>query len=185
MCYHVPLPPLAEQRAIAHILGTLDDKIELNRRMNATLEAMARALFKSWFVDFNPVRAKAEGRDRGLPRRLPICSRMGSRSRRRGVPKGWRVDPVYAAAEVTRVGPFASAKFNTDGIGRPLIRIRDLADESPGVFTDEQLPKGYLVKPGDIVVGMDGEFRGSTFGVGPEGLANRGLVINQMGRVRT
>ncbi|WP_373509829.1 restriction endonuclease subunit S [Thiocapsa sp.] len=56
--------PLPEQRAIAHILGTLDDKIELNRRMNETLEAMARALFKSWFVDFDPVRAKAEGRAR-------------------------------------------------------------------------------------------------------------------------
>ncbi len=55
-------PPLAEQRAIARILGALDDKIELNRKMNATLEAMARALFKSWFVDFDPVRAKAEGR---------------------------------------------------------------------------------------------------------------------------
>ncbi len=56
------VPPLPEQRAIAHILGTLDDKIELNRRMNKTLEEMARALFKSWFVDFDPVRAKAEGR---------------------------------------------------------------------------------------------------------------------------
>ena len=56
-------PPLPEQRAIAHILGTLDDKIELNRRMNETLEAMARALFKDWFVDFGPTRAKIEGRD--------------------------------------------------------------------------------------------------------------------------
>ena len=62
--------PLPEQRAIAHILGTLDDKIELNRRMNETLEAMARALFKSWFVDFDPVRAKMEGRDTGLPQHL-------------------------------------------------------------------------------------------------------------------
>jgi type I restriction enzyme S subunit len=61
------LPPRDEQLAIAHILGTLDDKIELNRRMNETLEAMAQALFKSWFVDFDPVRAKAEGRDTGLP----------------------------------------------------------------------------------------------------------------------
>ena len=64
----VPHPPPAEQRAIAHILGTLDDKIELNRRMNATLEAMARALFRSWFGDFDPVRAKMEGRDTGLPK---------------------------------------------------------------------------------------------------------------------
>ena len=61
------LPEESEQRAIAHILGTLDDKIELNRRMNETLEEMARALFKSWFVDFDPVRAKMEGRDTGLP----------------------------------------------------------------------------------------------------------------------
>ena len=56
------LPPLAEQKAIAAVLGALDDKIELNRRMNATLEAMARALFQSWFVDFDPVRAKLDGR---------------------------------------------------------------------------------------------------------------------------
>jgi type I restriction enzyme S subunit len=59
--------PLGEQKAIAHILGTLDDKIELNRKTSETLEAMARALFKSWFVDFDPVRAKAEGRPTGLP----------------------------------------------------------------------------------------------------------------------
>ena len=58
---------LSEQRAIAHILGTLDDKIDVNRRVNETLEAMARALFKSWFVDFDPVRAKMEGRDTRLP----------------------------------------------------------------------------------------------------------------------
>ncbi|MDP2851795.1 MAG: restriction endonuclease subunit S, partial [Gallionella sp.] len=64
------VPPLSEQRAIAHILGALDDKIELNRRMNETLEAMARALFKSWFVDFDPVRAKRDGRDPGLPKPL-------------------------------------------------------------------------------------------------------------------
>ena len=68
--FPLTIPPLAEQRAIAHVLGTLDDKIELNRRMNDTLEAMARALFKSWFVDFDPVRAKAEGRDHGLPQPL-------------------------------------------------------------------------------------------------------------------
>ncbi|MFO8013103.1 MAG: restriction endonuclease subunit S [Phycisphaerae bacterium] len=67
--YHLPVrvPPLPEQKAIAHVLGTLDDKIALNRRMNETLEQVARALFKSWFVDFDPVRAKADGRESGLP----------------------------------------------------------------------------------------------------------------------
>ncbi len=61
------VPSLSEQRAIAHILGTLDDKIELNRRMNETLEATARAIFKDWFVDFGPVRARMEGRAPYLP----------------------------------------------------------------------------------------------------------------------
>jgi len=63
----VLLPPIAEQQSIAYILATLDDKIELNRKINETLEAMAKALFKSWFVDFDPVRAKADGRPTGLP----------------------------------------------------------------------------------------------------------------------
>ena len=88
----VPLPPLPEQRAIAHILGTLDDKIELNRWMNYTLEGMARALFKSWFVDFDPVRAKMEGRDPGLPEDIAdlfpnrlVDSEIGE------IPEGWEV----------------------------------------------------------------------------------------------
>jgi type I restriction enzyme S subunit len=86
----IAVPPLDEQRAIAHILGTLDDKIELNRRMNETLESMARLLFKSWFVDFDPVRAKAEGRDPGLPNALAeyFPSRLVS-SELGDVPEGW------------------------------------------------------------------------------------------------
>ena len=88
--FRLPIPPLSDQHAIAHILGTLDDKIELNRRMNATLEAMARALFKSWFVDFDPVRAKMAGRDTGLPTEVDdlfpdrlVDSELG------GIPEGW------------------------------------------------------------------------------------------------
>lgn len=85
-------PPLIEQRAIAHILGTLDDKIELNRRMNETLEAMARALFKSWFVDFDPVRAKAEGRDTGLPKHIADLFPDSFEDSELGeIPTGWRV----------------------------------------------------------------------------------------------
>ena len=93
--FRFSLPPLQEQRTIAHILGTLDDKIELNRRMNETLEASARALFKSWFVDFDPVRAKMEGRDTGLPQDIAdlfpdrlVDSELGK------IPKGWKVGCV-------------------------------------------------------------------------------------------
>ena len=89
------LPPLPEQRAIAHILGTLDDKIELNRRMNETLQAMARALFKSWFVHFDPVRAKVEGRDTGLPREIADLFPDGfEESAVEEVPKGWKVAAI-------------------------------------------------------------------------------------------
>ena len=91
----VRLPPRPEQRTIAQILGALDDKIELNRRMSATLEAMASALFKSWFVDYDPVRAKMEGRDTGLPTDLAalfpdrlVDSELGA------LPQGWRVDAL-------------------------------------------------------------------------------------------
>ena len=101
------LPPLPEQRAIAHILGTLDDKIELNRQMNKTLEEMARALFRSWFVDFEPVRAKMDGRWRrgeslpGLPAehydlfpdRL-VDSEMGD------IPEGWEVRELGDVIEI-------------------------------------------------------------------------------------
>ena len=119
-CLHhleIPLPPLPEQRAIAHILGTLDDKIELNRRLNETLEAMARALFKSWFVDFEPVRAKMEGRWRpgeslpGLPAehydlfpdRL-VDSELGE------IPVGWG---MKALGEVMKLNPPEPMKRGT------------------------------------------------------------------------
>lgn len=99
------LPPLSEQRTVAHILGTLDDKIELNRRVNETLEAMVRALFKSWFVDFDPVRAKAEGRHGGLPDHVGdlfpgrlVNSELGE------VPEGWEVTPIASVVELNRDG---------------------------------------------------------------------------------
>ena len=101
----INLPPLPEQRAIAHILGTLDDKIELNRRMNETLEEMARALFKSWFVDFDPVRAKMEGRDPGLPKHLAdlfpnrlVDSELGP------IPEGWEAGVLDDAIELLSGG---------------------------------------------------------------------------------
>jgi type I restriction enzyme S subunit len=98
----LPLPPLVQQRAIAQILGALDDKIELNLRMNETLEAMARALFKSWFLDFDPVRVKAEG-DPGLPKHIAALfadhledSELGE------IPAGWEVGKVEKFATLSR-----------------------------------------------------------------------------------
>ncbi len=92
----VTVPPLPEQKAIVTVLGALDDKIELNRRMNATLEAMARALFQSWFVDFDPVRAKLDGRQpTGLdPATAALFPNEFEDSELGPVPKGWTIEPV-------------------------------------------------------------------------------------------
>ena len=107
----VLLPPLPTQRAIAHILGTLDDKIELNRRMNETLEGMARAIFQDWFVDFGPVRAKLEGREPYLPPELwglfperLVDSELGE------IPEGWG---VKALGEVVELNPSEPLKKGT------------------------------------------------------------------------
>ncbi len=161
----IPLPPIQEQKSIAHILSTLDDKIELNRKTNETLEAMAKALFKSWFVDFDPVRAKAEGRPTGLPAEISDLFPDSFEDSELGeIPSGWRVDSLYSVASVIYGAPFSSSLFNGEGGGIPVARIRDLPGESPGVFTTEFHPKGTMISPGDIVVGMDGEFRAYLWG---------------------
>ena len=99
--YQLPFPKVETQGRIADVLASLDNKIELNRRMNETLEAMARALFRSWFVDFDPVRAKSEGRPTGLPADLEALfpnefedSPLGE------IPKGWQVQPLGHIADV-------------------------------------------------------------------------------------
>jgi type I restriction enzyme S subunit len=93
--FPITLLPIVEQKAIAHILGTLDDKIELNRKTNETLEAMAKALFQSWFVDFDPVRAMAEGRPTGLPAEISdLFSDSLEESELGEIPRGWEIAAI-------------------------------------------------------------------------------------------
>jgi len=102
----VPLPPIPEQQRIAHILGTLDDKIELNRRMNATLEGISRALFKSWFVDFDPVRQKAAGKQPvGMDAKTAALFPDSFEDSEIGeVPKGWEVGSILEQASLLSGG---------------------------------------------------------------------------------
>lgn len=108
----VPLPPLPEQKAIAAVLGALDDKIELNRRMNATLEAMARALFQSWFVDFDPVRAKLDGRKpTGIdPDVADLFPDTFQEAEVGHIPKGWTVQPVGEVVDCVGGGTPSTAE---------------------------------------------------------------------------
>ena len=151
----VDVPPLSEQCAIAQFLGTLDDKIDLNRRMSETLETMARSLFKSWFVDFDPVRAKAEGSDPGLPRCLAdlfpsrlVDSDLGE------IPQGWEAG---TAADLSDLNPEAWTKES-----RPAeINYIDLSNTKRGrieaitPYTAAEAPSRAqrVLRPGDTIVG--------------------------------
>jgi type I restriction enzyme, S subunit len=116
------LPPLAEQKAIAAVLGALDDKIELNRRMNATLEAMARALFQSWFVDFDPVRAKLDGRQPpGLdPDTAALFSNEFEDSEIGPIPREWKAGTVVEGFNLTMGQSPPGNTYNEEGCGVPL-----------------------------------------------------------------
>ncbi|MBI4237645.1 MAG: restriction endonuclease subunit S [Deltaproteobacteria bacterium] len=148
------VPPLPEQRAIAHILGTLDDRIELNRRMNETLEAMARALFKSWFVDFDPVRAKVAGRDPGLPKRLADLFPDSFEDSELGeIPEGWRVG-VLGDVLQQRVERCVSS---TETASRPYVpidcispRSLSLTESKPGAEAQSSLTRFHK---GDLLFG--------------------------------
>ena len=150
------LPPLSEQRTIAHILGALDDKIELNRRMNATLEAIARALFRSWFVDFDPVRAKMESRDTGLPREIDdlfpdrlVDSALGE------VPEGWESMRLDDVATVTKGRSYRRRELVASDTA--LVTLKSFArgggyrpeglKSFSGMYKDEQ-----VVQPGEVIV---------------------------------
>jgi type I restriction enzyme S subunit len=111
----IPWPPCAQRKEITKILRALDDKIELNRRVGETLEAIAQALFKSWFVDFDPVRAKVEGRSPNLPRRLADLFPDSFQSSVLGdIPKGWQLAQLGEANKFPLVSPGISADKNTE-----------------------------------------------------------------------
>ncbi len=142
-------PSLSEQRAIAHILGTLDDKIELNRRMNETLEEMARTLFKSWFVDFDPVRAKMEGRDTGLPKHIAdlfpdrmVDSELGE------IPEGWQVAPL---PEIIEVNPVRSLQ---KGKAAPYLDMANMPTKGhvPSMVRERPFGSGMRFVNGDTLV---------------------------------
>lgn len=147
----IKLPPLPTQQKIAAILSSLDDKIELNNKINTNLEQQAQALFKNWFVDFEPFGGK--------------------------MPEGWKEADIYSIANIIYGSPFASKLFNTEKNGKPIIRIRDLKDQHSDVYTPEERDDAYLIQPKDIVVGMDGEFRPYIWGSEPGWLNQRVCVF--------
>lgn len=139
----IAFPPLPVQQRIAGILSAYDKLIENSQRRIKILEAMARGLYREWFVHF---------RFPGHENHPRVASALGE------IPQGWEVRSVKDVAAVTYGFPFQSKKFNTNQIGSPVIRIRDILDASITTFTDELADAKYHIKNGDILVGMDGDF---------------------------
>ena len=176
--FEFPLPPLPVQRRIADILGALDDKIELNRRMNATLEEMARALFKSWFVDFEPVRAKLDGRWQrgqslpGLPAHLYdlfpdqlVDSELGE------IPMGWGVRSLDNIANY--LNGLALQKYPPrDEPTLPVIKIAQLrkGDSIGADRCNTDLPNNYIVQDGDVLFSWSGSLEVELWCGGPGAL---------------
>ena len=155
----VDIPSLPEQCAIAHILGALDDKIELNRRMNRTLEEMARAIFQDWFVDFGPVRAKLEGREPYLspelwdlfPDRL-MDSELGE------IPEGWEMKALDEIADYQN--GLALQKFRPqEGEDRlPAVKIAQLRSgrADGGEWAKANIRPDCIIDDGDVVFSWSG-----------------------------
>ena len=137
----IKIPPLPEQDRIISILDSICKKIDINQQINDNLEEQAKALFKSWFVDFEPFKGGKF-----------VDSELGL------IPKGWSTGTIYSYIDVIYGAPYKSALFNDKKQGLPLIRIRDLKTYTPQYYTKEVLPNTEYVECGDIIAGMDAEF---------------------------
>ena len=186
------VPPLPEQRTIAHILGTLDDKIDLNRRMNQTLEAMARAIFEDWFVDFGPVRAKLEGQDPYLPQELwdlfpdrLVCSELGE------IPEGWEVRVLSDCIDLARGLSYKGSGLASTGI--PMHNLNSIYEgggyKEDGIkYYNCNFQPRHVTQPGDVLVanteqGHDRLLIGFA-AIVPKRFGDHGLFSHHLYRVR-
>ncbi len=168
----VPCPLIAEQHSVAQILGALDDKIELNRRMCQTLEATVRTIFKSWFIDFDPVHDKMQGRGVGLLPHLaelfPDCmedSEVGS------IPVGWKVKSLDAIADF--LNGLALQRFPpVGGTYLPVIKIAQLrsGDTTGADKASSSIPPEYIVHDGDVIFSWSGSLECVVWSGGPGAL---------------
>jgi type I restriction enzyme S subunit len=152
---YVSVPPIEVQRAIARILGTLDRKINLNRQMNATLDCIARTLFKSWFLDFDPVRAKAQGRDSGLPIHLSDFFPVSFEDSEIGeIPNGWHLRTVDDDFNLTMGQSPPGETYNEIGEGLPFFQGRtDFGFRFPQRRVYCTAPTRFA-QPGDTLVSV-------------------------------
>lgn len=158
--FELMIPPLVEQAEIARVLGAIDNRITLLRETNATLEAIAQALFKSWFVDFDPVHAKAEGRQpEGMDATTAALFPDSFEESELGlVPKGWMTRPIYDMATYINGAAYKAFEPNAERRGLPIIKIAELKAgiSAQTAFSDVAMPDKYLIETGDILFSWSG-----------------------------
>lgn len=152
-------PDYETQRKISAILTAIDNKIAVNEAINHNLQQQFQALFDSWFKRFEPFSQPKYESELGL------------------IPEGWSVKDIYSISSIIYGAPFSSKLFNDEHKGSPIVRIRDLKTQNTSTYTTEIHPKGYLIQNGDIIVGMDGEFRPYIWGSGEAWLNQRVCVF--------
>ena len=148
----VDLPSLDVQRSVANLLSALDRKIALNRRKIATLEKMAKEIYDYWFVQYDFPDAN------GRPYKSSGGEMVYSPELKREIPKGWNVVKLSRMANFLFGYPFDSSRFNSNGDGRRIVRIRNVKDGYSNDFTTEEAPSEYIIRNGDLLIGMDGYF---------------------------
>ena len=155
--FELTLPPIEEQRRIAHILSTLDDKIELNRQVNETLEATARAIFKSWFVDFDPVKAKMEGReppfmDTETAALFPSAFQDSSLGK---IPQGWALEKVGNLVEIVKGRSYRSSELTESNVAlvsiKSIMRGGGYRPDNLRPYTGKYNPE-QVITPGELVI---------------------------------
>ena len=150
--YFIRVPHLSEQIKIASILSALDSKIELNNRINAELEAMAKTLYDYWFVQFDfPDK-------NGKPYKTSGGKMVWNEELKRDIPESWEVKYLTEEMDLQYGFPFSTELFNDIGNGVPVIRIRDILNCSISNYSTEEVDDKYRINKGDIIVGMDGNF---------------------------
>jgi type I restriction enzyme S subunit len=158
--FELPVPPISEQKSIAEILGALDSKIDLNRRTNETLEKMARTLFTSWFMNFDPVRERAARRaPLGMGADLAALFPTGFQDSELGeIPKGWTIKALYDCAEYLNGLAFKQEDFVDAAVGLPVIKIAEIKNgiASQTKYTAKALPSEYRLADGDLLFTWSG-----------------------------
>ena len=147
----IPLS-IKKQKLIAQVLSSLDEKIDLNRQLNDNLEAMAQALYDYWFVQFD------FPDENGKPYKSSGGKMVWNEVLKREIPEGWSAQPLFDVASVLYGYPFKTELFTEESSDLPIIRIRDILENTFSAYSREPVHEKYLTHKGDLLIGMDGNF---------------------------